>query len=178
MSVLSKNSLAITDFHAKKRSTFNYLKTPFLEPPHSRLPKKGAKNNWPLFCDNLRSETGRIRFRRTWLQTPSSVSFFLALTEFGGENSVSSSWPTIGVPRRAHRVFRRTHLVCRKTQFSSPKQYSRNSIPPVSYSRGTSFPAPFQEVIFGKGMRTATFQFSASGGSLNGPDLFTELPFM
>ena len=26
-------------------------------------------------------------------------------------------------------------------------------------------------------MRTATFQFSDSGGSVNGPDLFTELPF-
>ena len=34
------------------------------------------------------------------------------------------------------------------------------------------------EVIFGKGRRTATFQFSESGGSLNGPDLFTELPFL
>ena len=30
---------------------------------------------------------------------------------------------------------------------------------------------------FGKGMRTAIFQFSESDGSLNGPDLFTELPF-
>ena len=27
-------------------------------------------------------------------------------------------------------------------------------------------------------MRTATFQFSESGGSVNGPDLFTELPFL
>ena len=34
----------------------------------------------------------------------------------------------------------------------------------------------FSELIFGKGMRTATFQFSESGNSLNGPDLFTELP--
>ena len=34
-----------------------------------------------------------------------------------------------------------------------------------------------KELIFGKGMRTATFEFSESGGSLNGPDLFTELPF-
>ena len=33
VSILSKNSLAITDFHVKKRSTFNNLKTPFLEPP-------------------------------------------------------------------------------------------------------------------------------------------------
>ena len=37
VSILSTNSLAITDFHAKKRSTFNYLKNPFLEPPHSRF---------------------------------------------------------------------------------------------------------------------------------------------
>ena len=34
------------------------------------------------------------------------------------------------------------------------------------------------EPIFGKGMSTATFQFSESGGSLNGPDLFTKLPFL
>ena len=34
------------------------------------------------------------------------------------------------------------------------------------------------ELIFGKGMRTATFQFSESGGSLNRTDVFTELPFL
>ena len=32
--------------------------------------------------------------------------------------------------------------------------------------------------VIAKGMRTATFQFSESGGSLNGADLFTELPFL
>ena len=61
------------------------------------------------------SEVGRIRFRRVRFQTPNSVSFF-ALTEFRGENSVSSSQPTICVPKRAHRVFRRTHRVCPKTR--------------------------------------------------------------
>ena len=35
-----------------------------------------------------------------------------------------------------------------------------------------------KEPILGKGMRTATFEFSESGGSLSGPDLFTELPFL
>ena len=35
-----------------------------------------------------------------------------------------------------------------------------------------------EELIFGKGMRTATFQFSESGGSVNGPNLFTQLPFL
>ena len=38
VSILSKNSLAIADSTQRKRSTFNYLKTPFLEPPHSRFP--------------------------------------------------------------------------------------------------------------------------------------------
>ena len=61
------------------------------------------------------SETGRIRFRRVRFQTPSSVSF-LALTEFRGASSVSSSRPIICVPKRTHRVFRRTHRVCCKTQ--------------------------------------------------------------
>ena len=32
--------------------------------------------------------------------------------------------------------------------------------------------------FFGKRMRTATFQSSESGSSLNGPDLFIELPFL
>ena len=68
-----------------------------------------------VFCNYSSSETGRIRFRRVRFQTPSSVSF-LALTEFWGESSVSSSQPTICVLRRTHRVFRRTHRVCRKTQ--------------------------------------------------------------
>ena len=31
---------------------------------------------------------------------------------------------------------------------------------------------------FQEGVRTATFQLSESGGSLNGPDPFTELPFL
>ena len=61
------------------------------------------------------SETGRIRFRRVRFQTPNSVSF-LGLTEFRGANSVSSSRPIICVPKRTHRVFRRTHRVCPKTQ--------------------------------------------------------------
>ena len=47
--------------------------------------------------------------------TPHSLSF-LVLTEFRRENSVSSSRPTICVPKRTHRVFRRTHRVCPKTQ--------------------------------------------------------------
>ena len=41
---------------------------------------------------------------------------FFALTEFRGENSVSSSQPVICEPKRTHRVFPRTHRVCPKTQ--------------------------------------------------------------
>ena len=70
-----------------------------------------------LWWDWQLSETGRLRFRRVWFQTPNSVSF-LALTEFG-ENSVSSSQPIICVPTRTHRVFRRTRRVCPRTQWGS-----------------------------------------------------------
>ena len=82
------------------------------------------------------SETGRIRFRRARFQTPSSVSFS-GLAEFRGANSVSSFQPIICVQTRTHRVFSQNspswpqHSV-RLSEFSSPKQYSRNSIPPVS----------------------------------------------
>ena len=50
------------------------------------------------------------------VSTPSSV-LLLALTEFRGESSVSPSRPIIFffVPKRTHRVFRRTHRACRRT---------------------------------------------------------------
>ena len=64
---------------------------------------------------SVRSETGRIRFRRVLFQTPNSVSFF-ALSEFRGESSVSSSRPTICVTKRTHRVFAELTRVCPKTQ--------------------------------------------------------------
>ena len=83
----------------------------------------------------------RTSLQRVQFQTPSSVSSvsFFSLTEFRGANSVSSSQPIICVPKRTHRVCRRTHRVCpqnsvRLSEFSCPKQYSRNSIPPVSKS--------------------------------------------
>ena len=46
---------------------------------------------------SVNSETGRIRFRRVWFQTPSSVTFKLSLTEFRGGSSVSSSQRVICV---------------------------------------------------------------------------------
>ena len=79
------------------------------------------------------SETGRIRFWRVRLQTPNSVSC-LALTEFRGESSVSSSQPIISVPKRAHRAFRwaspslpSDSVRLSDSEFSSPNKYSRNS---------------------------------------------------
>ena len=56
-------------------------------------------------------ENGRVRFRRVRFQTLSSLSF-LALAEFQGESSVSSSRPTTCVPKRTHRVLCRPHRVC------------------------------------------------------------------
>ena len=44
------------------------------------------------------------------------LSEFFGLTEFRGASSVSSFQPFICVPKRTHRVFRRTHRVCPKTQ--------------------------------------------------------------
>ena len=69
----------------------------------------------PELAPSPSSKVGRLRFRGVRLQTPSSVRF-LALTEFWGENSVSSSRPTICVLKQTHRVSRRTHRVCRRTR--------------------------------------------------------------
>ena len=63
-----------------------------------------------------------------------SPKVFLALTEFRGESSVSSSRPFICVPKRTHRVFSAelTEFATGLSEFSLPKQYSWNSIPCLS----------------------------------------------
>ena len=82
------------------------------------------------------SETGRIRFRRARFETPSSVSSFCPhrvpgreLSEFlsayylcDKANSPSFSRNSPSWPQNSVKL----------GEFSSPKQYSRNSIPPVS----------------------------------------------
>ena len=83
--------------------------------------------------------TGRTRFRGVRFQTPNSVSF-LGLTEFRGASSLSSFQPILCGPKRTHRVFSQNspslpQNSVRLSEFSSPKQYSRNSIPPVSYMK-------------------------------------------
>ena len=75
---------------------------------------------------SLFPEAGRLRFRRARFQTPNSVSFF-ALAEFWGRSSVSSFRPIICAPKRAHRVFRRTHWVCPKSQWGSVSSLLRSS---------------------------------------------------
>ena len=66
--------------------------------------------------------------------TVSNTEFseLFGLTEFRGENSVSSSQPIICVPKRTHQVFfaELTEFGAGLSGFHLPKQYSRNSIPP------------------------------------------------
>ena len=59
VSILSRNSFAMTDFHAKKMQTFSYLKTPFLEPAISRV--KLAKFSAKLVANFWRSLAGDFR---------------------------------------------------------------------------------------------------------------------
>ena len=74
-----------------------------------------------------RSGTGRKRFRRVRIQTPSSVSFW-ALTKFRGDDSVS-----FVCQRELTKFFAElTEFAAGLSDSSLPKQYSRNSIPPVS----------------------------------------------
>ena len=47
---------------------------------------------------------------------------------------MSSSQPIICVPKRAHRVLRRTHRVCRETQCGSVSSLLRNSTLEKQYS--------------------------------------------
>ena len=70
VSILSKNSLAIKDFHAKKTlHVVQLFENPFLEPPHSRFPKKtlwrvGVGVSAPLRLREAFSETASEKKRR------------------------------------------------------------------------------------------------------------------
>ena len=103
-----------------------------------------SQSVWSWYGCFLSSETGRIRFRRVRFQTPNSVSFFGAhwvpgseLSEFLSAyylcvkaNSPSCSQNSPSLPQNSVRL----------SEFSSPKQYSRNSIPPVSYKSWQALP--------------------------------------
>ena len=117
------------------------------------------------FIPPLYSETARIRFRRARFQTLSSVSFWV-LTELQGENSASSSQSIICVPKRLTKFF------AELSEFSLPKQYSRNSIPPVSKKKN-----PPLEVYFagwGGGCRPPGVYISFAAWELSGRP-FSEL---
>ena len=90
-----------------------------------------------VYQDVHLSETGRTLFRGVRFQTPSSVSFS-GLTEFRGTSSVSSFQPFICVPIISSQcelkefLAELTEFAQKLSEFFLPKQYSRNSIPPVS----------------------------------------------
>ena len=66
---------------------------------------------------------------------------FGALTEFRGKSSVSSSQLIIYVPKRSHRVFRRTHRVCCRTlEFSMPNMTGRPGHRTMEMIGGSSAP--------------------------------------
>ena len=97
-------------------------------------------NRWTLKIEKLLSSspsqkfaTGRIRFRGARFQPPNSVSFS-GLTEFRGSelSEFLSAYYLVCQSELAEFSFRRTHRVTAGlSEFSLPKQYSRNSIPPV-----------------------------------------------
>ena len=83
------------------------------------------------------SETGRARFRRVWFQTPNSVSFGGSLSS--GERTQRVPFSLLFMCQSELTEFSQNspsllQNSVRLSEFSSPKQYSRNSIPPVSQS--------------------------------------------
>ena len=100
-----------------------------------RSAEKGPQNVSPSSqYPHILSETGRIRFRRVRFQTPNSVSF-LALTELRGANSASSSQSLFPCQSELTEFFSElTEFGAELSEFSLRKQYSRNSMPPVSHT--------------------------------------------
>ena len=118
--------------HEKFHAAPSKKQARFLEGPHPLRIKRRS--------DLLRSALGFEGFQRFFLECPGNQPIkrrgikrffkFFALTELRGENSLSSSQPTISVPKRPHRVFAElTEFTAEPSEFPLPKQYSRKSIP-------------------------------------------------
>ena len=128
----------------------------FLDISRAQNPSKITKNNSQGIIFVIIS-CQRVRFRGVRFQTTNSVSFF-GLTEFRGANSVSSSRPIICVQKRTHRVFRRTHWVCPKTQaqwvlFSETvlsKQYSARFLISLLACLSMTCAAGFSKIVVGE----------------------------
>ena len=103
------------------------------------------KSSWPEKTkdnQNLSSETGRLWFRRVLrCQTPSSVSFFCPPRVPGGELSQFLSAYYLCAKANSPSFFQNSESLLQNSvtlsEFSPLKQYSRNSIPPVSPISGT-----------------------------------------
>ena len=105
-----------------------------------------------------------VHFGSIWLRSGLFGSVWLRFGSLSGPFRVrfgGVGWGRGGVGERGY---------CKGKEYHYQKTQNCHIIP-----EGTNH---ISELIFGKGMRTATFHFSESGGSLNGPDLFTELPFL
>ena len=99
-----------------------------------------------LGAKQLKSETGRIRFRRARFQFSNTElgEFFLALTEFRGESSVRFLSAYYLCDKANSPSFFFAELTefapnsVRLSDFSLPKQCSRDSIPPVATRLGAT----------------------------------------
>ena len=130
------------------------------------------------------SERGRIRFQRAQFQTPSSVSFvcrhrvagrelseFLSAFHLCSKANSPSFLPSETVLSKRYSARFPVLLHSQHRHCESLFAVASAILRPLSTTAR-------DRAVFGKGMRTATSQFSESDGSLNGPDLFTELLFL
>ena len=91
-----------------------------------------------LWADgSVQSETGRIRFSESTVSSTELSEFFLALTEFPGTelSEFLSAYYLCANANSPSFLAELTEFAAELSEFSSPKQYSRNSIPPVPHSK-------------------------------------------
>ena len=113
--IFCRNPLILTDFYA--------IQTPFVW----HILGAYFLQIWGVGVVRIIFRNGPNTVSESTVSNIELSEFFFALTEFRGENSVSSSQPIICVPKRTHRVFPRTHRVCPKTQWGSVSSLLRNS---------------------------------------------------
>ena len=147
-----------------------------VEASHAGQKKKAnclTSGRWAKLKKNLTSQNPRnpekLKVAQKWLK-----SDFRGLGQSNPESNPENDFLFWKITNFTRNFFREKSL--------SFQEILRAQIPSKitkSNSQGIIFRNNFvSEGIFRKGMRTATFQFSESVCSLNGPELFTELPFL
>ena len=188
---LGAQVLVVFSFIPWGKSHFKKCLGKRLEVPDILLPDiRGLLTCLPMLCfqegpDTLTFRRARVRFKKARVPpsklrdgptTTTTIFEFISRRPICrflhvATNAPSTQWNT----QKRQRCFIWSFWCVIKCRFDVTSDAKRLF---ESYGCGCGWAVPDTRADFREGDEDSNFQFSESGGSLNGPDLFTELPFL